>query len=108
MLENFHVASTFELLNDPNYNIFEDLQPDDYKRTRKQMIGAILATDMALHFSKMGILKGKLDNDDFNPADYEEKKFLCEQVFHLCDISNVGKPWDICEKWTNLLFVEFF
>lgn len=72
------------------------------------MVGAILATDMALHFSKMGILKGKLENEDLDPMNYEEKKFLCEQIFHLCDISNVGKPWPICEKWTNLLFIEFF
>jgi hypothetical protein len=72
------------------------------------MIGAILATDMALHFSKMGILKGKLENEEFDPTTQEEKKFLCESIFHLCDISNVSKPWDLCEQWTNLLFVEFF
>lgn len=108
VLENFHVATTFEILSNDNYNIFVDLPTDDYKRVRKQMIGAILATDMALHFSKMGILKGKLENEDLDPVDYEEKKFICEQIFHLCDISNVSKPFDLCEKWTNLLFIEFF
>ena len=72
------------------------------------MIGAILATDMAMHFSKMGILKGKLENEEFDPTTQEEKKFLCESIFHLCDISNVSKPWELCEQWTNLLFVEFF
>jgi cAMP-specific phosphodiesterase 4 len=29
-------------------------------------------------------------------------------MFHLADISNPTKPWDVCLEWTELLFVEFF
>ena len=29
-------------------------------------------------------------------------------AFHLCDISNPAKRFDICRKWTELLYVEFF
>ena len=72
------------------------------------MIGAILATDMALHFSKLGIFKGKIENDELDPTNFEDKKFLCEQIFHLCDISNVSKTFHLAEKWTNLLYYEFF
>lgn len=50
VLENFHVATTFEILNNEKYNIFSELSKTEFKRVRKQMIGAILATDMALHF----------------------------------------------------------
>lgn len=42
------------------------------------MIGAILATDMALHFSKIGVFKGKIGNEDLDLTDFEDKKFLCE------------------------------
>jgi hypothetical protein len=80
-----------------------------YKRIRKIIIGAILATDMANHFSKISIFKGKVmaaEDNDFNKDD--DKQFICQQVFHLCDISNATKPWNICEKWTNYLFAEFF
>jgi hypothetical protein len=72
------------------------------------MIGAILATDMALHFSKMGSFKGKIENEDTDYTAFEDKKFICEQIFHLCDISNVAKPFHLAENWANLLFVEFF
>lgn len=72
------------------------------------MIGAVLATDMALHFSKIGTFKGKIENEELDPANYEDKKFICEQIFHLCDISNVAKPFHLAEKWANLLFYEFF
>jgi len=28
--------------------------------------------------------------------------------FHLADISNTVKSWQICKDWTDLLYVEFF
>jgi hypothetical protein len=33
---------------------------------------------------------------------------LLQTLFHLADISNPTKPWELCQKWTDLLFVEFF
>ena len=47
VLENFHVATTFEILSEDKYDIFSKLTKDQYKQVRKTMIGAILATDMA-------------------------------------------------------------
>jgi len=47
VLENFHVATTFEILSEDKYDIFSKLNKDQYKQVRKTMIGAILATDMA-------------------------------------------------------------
>lgn len=29
-------------------------------------------------------------------------------LFHLADISNSTKPWEVCQKWIDLLFIEFF
>lgn len=108
VLENFHVALSFEILSIDKFNIFQNLEKEDFKKVRKTMIGAILATDMALHFSKIGILKTKLASEDLNYTAPDEKKFICEQFFHLCDISNATKMFDVCEKWTNLLFEEFY
>ena len=109
VLENYHVAGTFDILNQEKYDILANFDKLTFKRIRKLMIGAILATDMANHFSKFSIFKGKIMSDDAN--DYkndDEKLFICQEIFHLCDISNASKPWNICEKWTNLLFIEFF
>lgn len=35
VLENFHVATTFEILNNEKYNIFSELTKTEYKRVRK-------------------------------------------------------------------------
>lgn len=72
------------------------------------MIGAILATDMSEHFSKFGEFKGKVLATDFDATAVQNKKLIHEMLFHLCDISNAAKPFEICQKWTDLLFVEFF
>ena len=29
-------------------------------------------------------------------------------LFHLADISNSTKPWNICLNWIERLFIEFF
>jgi hypothetical protein len=29
-------------------------------------------------------------------------------LFHMADISNPAKPFDLCRLWTDLLYVEFF
>lgn len=60
------------------------------------MIGAILATDMSEHFAKFGQFKGKVLDQDFDPAEADNKKMICEMIFHLCDISNATKPFEIC------------
>jgi len=109
VLENYHIAQTFEIMSQDKYDILKEFDSATYKKIRKLMIGAILATDMANHFSKLSILKGKIMSADENDFKYEdEKAFICQQIFHLCDISNATKQWNLCEKWTNLLFEEFF
>ena len=110
VMENHHIATTFRVMNenDGEFDIFDQFDSDQYKLARMLMIGAILATDMSEHFAKFGQFKGKVLDPDFDPETADNKKMLCEFLFHLSDISNATKPYDICQKWTDLLFEEFF
>jgi hypothetical protein len=108
VLENHHVASSFAILSEPQYNVTKSFPKDKYKRFRKIMIDAILATDMSHHFAKFGIFKGKILSEDLDPKAPSEKHILCQELFHLADISNSTKQFDICLKWCEYLFVEFF
>ena len=67
-----------------------------FKRVRKLIIGAILATDMSQHFNKLAVFKGKMLSNEFDPKSPENKKFCAEFLFHLADISNSTKPFDLC------------
>ena len=60
------------------------------------MIGAILATDMSNHFNKLSVFKGKILSDDFDAKLEENKKICSEFIFHLADISNSTKSFELC------------
>ena len=106
VLESHHVATTFGLLALDKYNMLCDLDTSQYKKVRKMIIGAILSTDMSKHFNKLAAFKSKILSEDLDPI--ADKQFICEQYFHFADISNPTKPWEMCHKWTELLFIEFF
>lgn len=63
---------------------------------------------MSKHFSEAGKFKTRIQAPDFDPAAGADKDMLLYQLFHLADISNGTKPWAVCQKWTDLLFIEFF
>lgn len=71
------------------------------------MIGSILATDMSKHFGELGKFKTRLGSQDYDPAG-QDKDATLFLIFHFADISNPTKPWQICRKWTDLLFIEYF
>lgn len=59
------------------------------------MIGNILATDMSKHFADLGKFKSRIISPDFDPAT-TDKDLTMHTVFHLCDISNPAKKFNIC------------
>jgi len=71
------------------------------------MINLILATDMSKHFVEFNKFKLRVHADDFDIAG-NDKDLCMNMMFHLSDISNPAKKFDICLKWTELLYVEFF
>ena len=110
VLENHHVATTFEIMTkeENKYNIFDKLDKDQFKKVRKIIIDSILATDMSNHFKKFEVLKACVMQDDFNPQQADTKKLMLEWMFHLADISNSAKPFELCQQWTEYLYEEFF
>lgn len=60
VLENHHIASTFEVMNDDNNNILANFSKDEYKKIRNLMIGSVLGTDMSKHFAELGKFKTRV------------------------------------------------
>ena len=55
ILENYHVAEAFRILEEePGCNFLTNLDTDQYKAIRNLMISMVLATDMTIHFSGLG------------------------------------------------------
>ena len=55
----------------------------------------------------MGKFKTLVESENFDPED-NDKTASSDFLFHMADISNPSKPWLIWQKWTDLLFIEFF
>ena len=116
ILENMHISTTFKLiLNNKDYNIFEDVEKDIYKKIRKGMISCVLATDMAFHNIYVDFLKNEIKNrkekkeDYLNDKNKEElvQKYL-NSLIHSSDISNPTKLFDIYFEWAKLVVEEFW
>ncbi len=88
--------------------ILEIYEKEDFGRVRQMMIDCVLATDMALHFKEINRVKDRMDQPDYDLKNEKDKHMITKLVFHLADISNPTKRWQVCRDWTELLYVEFF
>ncbi|CAI2359069.1 unnamed protein product [Moneuplotes crassus] len=108
VLENYHVAMGFKIMKGSEQcDIFDRLSMRQNREIRKFMVDLILATDMANHFNKMFALEQRVAQDDFDTSGID-KELCTEFIFHISDISNTSKPWPVCKKWIDKLFIEFF
>jgi hypothetical protein len=103
VLENFHCAKTFKLLENDDINIFSNYSNEEFSLMRKKMIAEILATDMASHFKVIDEYKEyKKDKD---------KKLVQNQLnffLHTADLSHNFRQFEISIKWVELLSNEFW
>jgi len=110
VLENHHLAASFRLMTkDENCNWQVRMSRADFKRVRQVIIQTVLSTDMTKHFTELGHLNSRMRDEDFDPvAEAKDKELFIGFMFHLSDISNPAKPWELCRLWADLIFVEFF
>ncbi|XP_016073765.1 PREDICTED: high affinity cGMP-specific 3',5'-cyclic phosphodiesterase 9A isoform X2 [Miniopterus natalensis] len=105
-LENHHCAVAFQILAQPECNIFSNVQADGFKQIRQGMITLILATDMARHAEIMDAFKEKMENFDY--SNEEHMTLLKMILIKCCDISNEVRPMEVAEPWVDCLLEEYF
>ncbi|XP_072281951.1 high affinity cGMP-specific 3',5'-cyclic phosphodiesterase 9A [Pyxicephalus adspersus] len=105
-LENHHCAVAFQILAQPENNIFSNVTPDLFKQIRQALIRLILATDMAKHGEILEAFKLIVFNFDFSSE--EHVKTLQMMLIKCCDISNEVRPSEVAEPWVDCLLEEYF
>ena len=65
VLEQHHIASSFELMKDPNSCWSSKMNSADFKRCRKVIIITVLNTDMSKHFVELGHLSSRVADPSF-------------------------------------------
>ena len=69
-LENHHAAVCFQILSQPECNIFANVSEADFLRIRVGIIALILATDMARHAEILDKFKQHIDNFEWDNNDH--------------------------------------
>ncbi|KAJ7384228.1 High affinity cAMP-specific and IBMX-insensitive 3',5'-cyclic phosphodiesterase 9A [Desmophyllum pertusum] len=105
-LENHHAAVAFEVIGQPDCNIFANMSKEDQKKIRQEIVMLILATDMARHSEIVERFKSKLDTFDFHNDDYVSSLKMI--LIKCCDISNEVRPIEVSEPWADCLLEEYF
>jgi hypothetical protein len=102
-----HISETFKLIeSEPNCNIFENIENNDYKIFRKQIISCVLGTDMANHNKNVDFMK-KVLKEDYTKTE-EDKLNYMNLLVHSADISNPTKIFSTYYKWAKLVVEEFY
>lgn len=108
VLEYFHTASVFEIMQKDEYNFLENLTPDERKPIREMIISMVLATDMTFHFDWIGKFKTKISGGGLNMEQKADRKLLLNMAIKCADVNNPSKPPDQSRRWTDLVMEEFF
>jgi len=108
VLENHHSSLTFRVLQDPECNILQNLNEDQKKEIRRTMIQLILATDMSSHFEHVSKFRHHVETQPFDRNKKEDRQMILNVLLKCADLSNVAKPWQISENWSDRVADEFF
>ena len=104
VLENFHLASAFQVMGHNNNSILETLEESTSRFVRAVMIDCVLATDMHKHFEVL---------DEFNecgvePRCYKTQVAMMKMCLKCADLGHVAAPRECHLRWVSLLQEEFF
>mmetsp|Transcript_100607 Transcript_100607/g.319637 ORF Transcript_100607/g.319637 Transcript_100607/m.319637 type:complete len:933 (-) Transcript_100607:234-3032(-) len=117
-LENMHCSKLFELLSDPEANVFAEVEKGEYKAMRRGIIQAILHTDVTKHneMIKELALLFQMHSQDFEGSELSEQgaevlsehgQMIANALLHSADMGNPMKPWELCQKLAHLILDEF-
>ena len=104
VLEHYHCEKTLKIMSREDCDLMAQLAPEDKSAYKRVIIDAILATDMARHFSLIEQfntldLKKALNDDEFSKCN----GFL----IHSSDVANPALDFDNYLLWAELVSQEF-
>jgi GAF domain-containing protein len=108
VMEMHHCAVSIGVLAKAECNIFAGFGPEESKSLWVLIIGLILATDMAKHFDLLKKLTELKDKDEFDMENTEHRLLAMQLILKCGDISNVSRPFELADKWCDVLCEEFF
>jgi GAF domain-containing protein len=108
VMETHHCTQLIEVLSKEEFNLLAVLPPVDNKKAWTLMIRLILATDMAHHFRLVKQMTELLDGEGIKMDNTDHRLLVMQMLLKVADISNVSRPFELADKWCDVLCDEFF
>jgi hypothetical protein len=108
VMEMHHITEAIPILSRSDIDLFGSFDMQQQKKVWTLFIKIILSTDMAKHFELVKRSQTALDEDNFDMANDDFRLLGLQLFMKLADISNVCRPFEIADKWCDILNEEFF
>ncbi|ORY27026.1 HD-domain/PDEase-like protein [Neocallimastix californiae] len=106
VLENYHIASSFLLMD--QFNILDGMKEEMRDYIREIIISMVLATDMFYNTFWTKKFSDKVNDKSLNLSNKEDKLLLFNIFIKCADIGNPVKPLDVYILWVKMVTEEFF
>lgn len=108
ILENHHLACTFELLRNPRYNVLATLTDEQRTLVRDTMLEMVLATDMGNHARIFKSFQVRMSETSDWFSKKEDVRLALSMSIKMADISNCARPNHIYAEWAKNISKEFY
>jgi hypothetical protein len=108
VMETHHCSVAIGIISKDETNMFWTLDSDEYRQMWTMIISLILSTDMAKHFGFLNDVGEVLDKGPLDMADPRHRYYAIDLLLKCADISNVSRPFEMANKWCDVLCEEFF
>jgi hypothetical protein len=108
VMETHHCSVAIRVLAMEDCNIFDTLDPAETVEIWNCIIRLILTTDMAKHHEFIGEVKTRLEQGPFDDSNATDRMLKMQLILKCADISNVSRPFELADKWCDVLCEEFF
>ncbi|KDO26434.1 hypothetical protein SPRG_08237 [Saprolegnia parasitica CBS 223.65] len=107
VLERMHLAESFFLASERDFNIFSGMKPKQYTEVRKAIIEMVLTTDLSVHLQLVGSLKAALLSQNRNDV-MDSPMMLMKIIIKCADVGHSSKSTQLHARWSELIIEEFF
>jgi 3',5'-cyclic-nucleotide phosphodiesterase len=104
--EIHHAHETIAVITDPSVSLFSGTDNVGSKKLWRLLIRIILATDLTRLFELVNHAQVALDDGSFVMTADDMRLLGLQLLMQAANLSNVARPFEIAEKWLNLLYAE--
>jgi 3',5'-cyclic-nucleotide phosphodiesterase len=108
VMEMHHITQAIPVINMEKVSLFHTFDQTELKKVWTLFIKIILSTDMARHFELVKKAQAAVDEESFDMANEEYRLLGLQLIMKVGDISNVSRPFELADRWCDILNVEFF